>query len=119
MYIDAGPTRSGTGMTTVCDMGRGNGFYSLSIAKMVGKNRLVIGVDEQLEMLALLRNRTEEQGIENIVPILGSYHNPLLLPDSIDLVVMVDVNHKFSHPEQMLAAIRKSLKPDGLFFLVE
>ena len=32
---------------------------------------------------------------------------------------MVDVYHEFSHPEQMLAAIRQSLKPTGRVALVE
>jgi ubiquinone/menaquinone biosynthesis C-methylase UbiE len=35
------------------------------------------------------------------------------------MVLMVDVYHEFSHPEQMLASIRKSLKPDGVVVLVE
>ena len=104
---------------TVCDMGCGNGFYSLPIAKMLGPRGLVVGVDVQPEMLGFLRTRAESEGIENIVPILGSYHNPRIPPDSIDLVLMVDVYHEFSHPEQMLAAIRRSLKPDGLVVLVE
>jgi len=104
---------------TVCDMGCGNGFHSLQIAKMLGPSGLVIGVDVQAEMLGYLRERMEKQGIENVIPILGSYHNPRLPPNSIDLVLMVDVYHEFSHPEEMLAAIRKSLKPDGLVVLVE
>jgi hypothetical protein len=34
-------------------------------------------------------------------------------------MLMVDVYHEFSHPEEMLAAIRKSLKPSGRVALVE
>jgi len=67
----------------------------------------------------MMRKRIEEAGIENIVPILGSYHNPRLPRDTFDLVLMVDVYHEFSHPVQMLAAIRNSLKPDGVVVLVE
>lgn len=104
---------------TVCDMGCGNGFHSLQIAKMLGPGGLVIGVDVQAEMLNLLRDRMERQGVENVIPILGSYHNPRLPPNSIDLVLMVDVYHEFSHPEQMLAAVRESLKPEGMVVLVE
>ena len=104
---------------TICDMGCGNGFHSLQLAKMIGKKGIVVGVDVQPEMLSMMRRRMEEQGIENIIPILGSYHNPHLPPASIDLVLMVDVYHEFSHPEQMLAAIRASLKPDGRIVLVE
>ncbi len=103
----------------VCDMGCGNGYHTLQIAKMTGKDGLVIGVDVQPEMLGFLRERMEDQGVENVVPILGSYHDPRLPPETIDLVLMVDVYHEFSHPEQMLASMRKSLRPGGLIVLVE
>lgn len=104
---------------TICDMGCGNGFHSLAMAKMTGRSGLVLGVDVQPEMLGFLRERMESEGIENVVPILGSFHNPHLPPNTVDLVLMVDVYHEFSHPKEMLASIRKSLKPDGLVVLVE
>jgi len=104
---------------TICDMGCGNGFHSLAMAKMTGKNGLVLGVDVQPEMLGFLRERMESEGLENVVPILGSFHNPHLPPNTVDLLLMVDVYHEFSHPKEMLASIRKSLKPDGLVVLVE
>ncbi|MCH2180422.1 MAG: class I SAM-dependent methyltransferase [Mariniblastus sp.] len=103
----------------ICDMGCGNGFHTLRMAELTGKQGIVLGVDVQAEMLEYLRERSEEQGIENVVPILGSFHNPRLPPNSIDLVLLVDVYHEFSHPEQMLAAMRKSLTKDGLIVLVE
>ena len=37
----------------------------------------------------------------------------------MDLILCVDVYHEFSHPEQMLAAMRASLKPNGVVVLVE
>jgi ubiquinone/menaquinone biosynthesis C-methylase UbiE len=104
---------------TICDMGCGNGFHTLTLAKMVGPRGIVVGVDVQPEMLSFLRERMEEQGIENVIPILGSYHNPHLPPKSIDMILMVDVYHEFSHPQQMLAATRRSLKPDGVVVLAE
>ena len=100
---------------TVCDMGCGNGFHSLQIAEMVGEKGQVVGVDVQPEMLKLLRDRMEEKAIENVIPILGSFHNPRLPINSIDLILLVDVYHEFSHPEQMLEAMRKSLKPCLLY----
>ncbi len=103
----------------ICDMGCGNGFHALQLAQLVGENGIIYGVDIQPEMLGFLRERMEEKGIDNVVPVLGSVHNPRLPPATLDLVLMVDVYHEFSHPEQMLAAIRKSLKPDGLIVLVE
>lgn len=105
---------------TVCDMGCGNGFHTLKIAEMLGDNEgSVFAVDVQPMMLKMLRERLEEQGIENVVPILGSYHSPRLPSNSIDLILLVDVYHEFSHPVEMLAAMKKSLKKDGAIVLVE
>jgi len=104
---------------TVCDMGCGNGFHTLKMAKMTGPQGTVMAVDVQPEMLKLLRERTEKEGLENITPILGSFHNPRLPPNSIDLILLVDVYHEFSHPVTMLKAMRESLKPEGVIVLVE
>ncbi len=107
-----------TGMA-ICDMGCGNGFHTLKLAEMTGASGYVAGVDVQPQMLLLLRKRMEKTGIENVIPILGSYHNPRLPRASLDLVLLVDVYHEFSHPEQMLKAMRESLKPGGVIVLVE
>ncbi len=104
---------------TICDMGCGNGFYSLKLAEMVGPEGRILAVDIQSEMLRLLQARAEEQEIENIEPILGDIDNPKLPEGEIDLILCVDVYHEFSHPEEMLAAMHKSLKKEGRLVLLE
>lgn len=103
----------------VCDLGCGNGFYALRMAKQVGADGQVYGVDIQPEMLVMLRQRCEEQGITNVTPVLGSVHNPRLPKSSVDLILLVDVYHEFSHPELMLRAMRRALKPQGKVALLE
>jgi ubiquinone/menaquinone biosynthesis C-methylase UbiE len=103
----------------ICDMGCGNGFYTLPLAKLVGPKGKVVAVDIQREMLGLLRDRAREEKLRNIKLLHGDVADPHLEPNSCDLVLMVDVYHEFSHPEQMLAAIRQSLKPTGRVALVE
>lgn len=103
----------------VCDMGCGNGFYSLAMAAAVAPAGKVLAVDIQPEMLHLLELRAKERGVENIEPVLSSVVNPMLPVDSVDLLLMVDVYHEFSHPQQMLEGIRNSLKADGLVALLE
>jgi ubiquinone/menaquinone biosynthesis C-methylase UbiE len=104
---------------TVCDMGCGNGFYAVRIAKLLGERGKVIAVDIQREMLELLKERAEAERVTNIETVLGTIVDPKLPEASIDLMLLVDVYHEFSHPEEMLAAIRKSLKPSGRVALVE
>jgi ubiquinone/menaquinone biosynthesis C-methylase UbiE len=103
----------------ICDMGCGNGFYTLKLAQLTGKKGKVYAVDIQQEMLDMLQRRARAAKAENIVSLLGGETDPHLPENALDLVLMVDVYHEFSQPEAMLKSIRKSLKPDGRIALVE
>ena len=116
MMLDALGVEPGA---TVCDMGAGNGFYTLEMARMVGPEGLVYAVDIQPEMLRMLSRRAAQEGLGNIRLVLGSPIDPRLPVGEIDLVLCVDVYHEFSHPEAMLARIRDSLSEDGKLVLVE
>jgi len=104
---------------TVCDLGSGNGYHTLRMAHAVGETGRVYAVDIQEEFLAELRSRTKEAGLENIEPVLGNLVDPHLPPASVDLLLVVDVYHELSHPVEMLAAIRRVLKPGGRLAIVE
>jgi ubiquinone/menaquinone biosynthesis C-methylase UbiE len=104
---------------TVCDMGCGNGFYTVELARLVGPRGTVYAVDIQPEMLKMLALRAAAEGLTNIRPILGTPIDPRLPRSRIDLVLCVDVYHEFSHPEAMLARIREGLADGGRVALVE
>jgi SAM-dependent methyltransferase len=95
---------------TICDMGCGNGFYTLELARRVGPTGVVYAVDIQPEMLRMLAEVAGREGLTNIRPVLGTV---------IDLCLCVDVYHEFSHPDAMLARIRESLADGGRLALVE
>jgi len=104
---------------SICDMGCGNGFHTMPLAKEVGETGKIYAVDVQPEMIEMLKQNLDVKGIKNVVPIVGAYHDPKLPPNSCDQILLVDVYHEFSHPVQMLAAMRKALKPNGQLVLVE
>ena len=104
---------------TVADIGCGNGFYSIPIAKIVGEQGRVLAVDIQPEMLRLLEDRGKDEELSNLELIHSTPIDPGLPKAAVDVVLCVDVYHEFSHPEQMLAAIRQSLKPNGVLVLAE
>jgi 2-polyprenyl-3-methyl-5-hydroxy-6-metoxy-1,4-benzoquinol methylase len=103
----------------VCDMGCGNGFYTLQLAKLVGDTGRVLAVDIQPEMLHLLSERAKEAELANIEAIQGTPIDPKLPERGVDLILLVDVYHEFSHPEAMLKAMRRALKPGGRIALAE
>ncbi|MDB6133565.1 MAG: Methyltransferase type 11 [Verrucomicrobiales bacterium] len=104
---------------TICDLGCGNGYHSLTMSGMVGEKGKILAVDIQQPMLDMLGARAKGRGIDNIRTILGASHDPRLPEASCDLILLVDVYHELSHPEQQLQAMHKALKPDGMVALVE
>lgn len=103
----------------VCDFGCGNGYHSLQLAKRVGPTGAVHAIDIQPEMLEMLRERAGPRGLANIKPVLATEDESGLPPDTFDMVLMVDVYHELANPAEILAAVHKSLKPDGRLVLVE
>ena len=104
---------------SVCDLGCGNGFYTLMLARRVGSKGQVYAVDIQNEMLHLLSERAKAADLANIKPVLGTRVDPHLPEHALDLVLLVDVYHELSNPEEMLKAIRVALKPHGRLVLGE
>ena len=102
----------------VADIGAGTGYFSFRIANQVPQGK-VLAVDIQPEMLTLIEQRKQEQGIGNIDGILGQIDNPNLPPNSIDAAIMVDAYHEFSHPYEMIKGIYEALRPGGRIFLLE
>jgi len=104
---------------TVADIGAGSGFITLRMAKIVGPMGKVYASDIQAGMLTLLQQNMARAKVDNVVPVLGTFDDPKLPADSIDLAIMVDVYHEFSEPQKMLQRIRTALKADGRLVLLE
>jgi SAM-dependent methyltransferase len=102
----------------VADIGAGTGYFTFPIAARVPEGR-VLAVDIQPEMLAMIEARKGNGGEDNVETILGGVTDPGLAPASVDLILIVDAYHEFSHPREMGAAMRAALKPGGRLVLVE
>ena len=103
----------------VADIGVGTGYIARRIAPKIGDTGTVYGVDIQQEMLDLLAEKMTEAGITNVKGVLGTITDPKLPPNSVDLAIMVDVYHEFSHPYEMLQNICSALKTGGRIAFVE
>jgi precorrin-6B methylase 2 len=104
---------------TVVDMGAGSGYYTFPMAAKVGPKGKVLAVDIQKEMLDIIRRRMRALEVNNVEPVKGTIDDPNLKPNSVDLILMVDVYHEFSHPYEMTTKMVEALKPGGLLVFVE
>jgi ubiquinone/menaquinone biosynthesis C-methylase UbiE len=102
----------------VADVGAGTGFFSIPIAERVPRGK-VLAVDIQQEMLDIIERRKLAGAPENIETVLGTITDPKLPPNGVDLILIVDAYHEFSHPYEMGVAMFESLKAGGRLVLIE
>ena len=105
--------------SAVADIGAGSGAITWRLAERVGPTGKVYANDIQPRMLELLRQNMAQRKIVNVEPVLGTVDDPKLPPSSVDLELLIDVYHEFSHPQEMLRHLRESLKPEGRLVLLE
>jgi ubiquinone/menaquinone biosynthesis C-methylase UbiE len=119
----------------VADVGAGSGYFTFPMARKVGLKGTVYAVDVQKEMLAIIQRKRSTRlrfavpmGVRymidvpkvlNVEPVLGTITDPKLPAGKVDLILMVDVYHEFSHPYEMTEAMTKALKPGGQLVFVE
>jgi SAM-dependent methyltransferase len=103
---------------TIADIGAGSGYHVFRMAP-VAKNGLVYAVDIQVEMLKAIQKTKKLKKVANVETVLGNEKSINLPKHSIDKILMVDVYHEFNFPAEMIASIKKALKPNGRLFLIE
>lgn len=104
--------------SVVADIGAGSGYYTFRIAPLVPEGK-VYAVEIQDDAIDYLNNQSNELGFDNVFTIKGEEKSPNLPEGEVDLVIMVDVYHELSYPQEMLQSIYNSLKPDGKILLLE
>jgi SAM-dependent methyltransferase len=102
----------------VADLGAGTGYFSFPIARQVPAGK-VLAVDIEPEMLRLIEQRKSDEKVGNIDTLLASETHPNIPKGSVDLVLLVDAHHEFSHPREVMDGVVKGLKPGGRVVLVE
>jgi ubiquinone/menaquinone biosynthesis C-methylase UbiE len=103
----------------VADIGCGTGYLSFPMAQKVGPKGKVYAEEIQDEMLTIVKAKSKQYKIDNVVPWLGTTTDPKLPAKTIDLILLVDVYHEFDKPYEMTAAMLKSLKDGGRIVFVE
>jgi ubiquinone/menaquinone biosynthesis C-methylase UbiE len=103
----------------VADMGSGTGYFTWRLAQKVGPEGKVFAVDVQQAMLDLTAATLKKRQLSNVQLVLGKETDPRLPAASLDMVLIANSYHEFSQPEAMIAAVNRSLKPNGRLVVIE
>lgn len=104
---------------TVADIGAGSGYHVFLMSPLVGETGKVIASDIQPEMLELITAKARKRDVKNVETVRGTETDPKLPRSAVDLILMVDVYHEFSHPFEMAEKLVAALKPGGRLVFVE
>jgi ubiquinone/menaquinone biosynthesis C-methylase UbiE len=105
-----------TQTSVVCDIGAGTGYFALRLAKLAAQ---VYAVDVEPQLLSLLRDRVASAGLQNVTPVLGLPHDPLIPAAVCDLVLVVNVFHHVPEKTAYLRRLRAALRPGGRVAIID
>ena len=102
----------------LADIGAGSGYFSFLLAPLVPEGR-VIAVDIQQQMLDFIEGKKKLRQVSNVETLLGTIEDTKLPASEVDLVILVDAYHEFSHPREMMESVVEGLKPGGRVIFLE
>ncbi len=102
---------------TVLDLCCGDGWFTAPLARMTGGR--CYGLDLDPDMLAQAREEVARAGTRVAGWITGDARDlPALLPEKVDFVLIANTFHGVPDQAALAAAVAATLKPDGLFAIV-
>ena len=104
---------------SVADVGAGEGYYTVRLARVVGPKGRVLAEDIIPDVRDELSDRIQRERLDNVAVKLGTADNPMLPSASFDRVFLVHMYHEVASPYAFLWHLREGVKPDGLVVVVD
>ena len=104
---------------SVADVGAGEGYYTVRLARVVGAKGRVLAEDIVPDVRDGLSDRVQRERLDNVAVKLGTADNPMLPPASFDRVFLVHMYHEVQAPYAFLWHLREGVKPAGLVVVVD
>lgn len=104
---------------TGLDMGCGPGFFSIEIAKMIGRNGKVYSVDFQEGMLNQIKKKIKGTELEKRIHLIKSDGDNFVVPAKVDFILAFYMIHEVSDKENLFKLLKNILNENGRFLIVE
>lgn len=104
---------------TVLDVGCGPGFFSIEIAKMVGKNGKVFSIDMQEGMLQKIRSKIKGTELEKRIELVKCEQDKIVVPEKVDFILAFYMVHEVPDKEKLFQQLKNILNENGKFLIVE
>ena len=103
----------------VMDIGPGQGYFTIPMARMVGAGGQVACIDIQAKMLSLLKSRAEKAGVGDRVVCKLVTDTEFGLDSEMDFALTFWMVHEVPDKQKLIQSIYKALKPNGRLLIAE
>ena len=104
---------------TVIDMGCGPGFFTIDMAKLVGREGKVIAVDLQAHMLSKVKRKAEKHGVSDRITFHQCESKAVGLNTEADFILAYYMVHESPDAKALLEELGGNLKENGKLLVVE
>ena len=104
---------------TVLDVGCGPGFFSLDMARMVGKTGRVIAADMQEGMLQIVKEKIKGTELDERILLHKCGENNIGVSEPVDFVLLFYMVHEVLNQEHFFKEIGTILQQQGQVLIVE
>jgi ubiquinone/menaquinone biosynthesis C-methylase UbiE len=102
----------------VADLGAGPGYFTFRLARAVGPLGRVYAVDTDPDMSFLVTEAAARDDVRNVAVVEAADDDPML-PQPVDLVLVVNAFHHLPVPATYLTTLSKYLRPGGRIAIIE
>jgi predicted methyltransferase len=104
---------------SIADIGAGEGYYTVRLSPLVGRQGRVLAQDIVPETRDNLARRVTRENFENVFVKLGEPNDPKLPERSFDRVMLIHMYHEIERPSEFLWHVRGALKNTGSVVVVD
>ena len=100
-----------------CDIGAGTGIFTIPAAQITAAH--VYALDMSADMLKIITDKSDVLGLDHIHTIKADTPPYPIQDNTCDIVLMCTVLHEIDDKAALMQEIRRILKPDGRFAVIE
>ena len=104
---------------SVADIGAGEGYYTVRLAPLLGREGRILAQDIVPETRDNLARRVTRENLHNVAVKLGEPNDPKLPERSFDRVLLIHMYHEIERPSEFLWHVRAALKNGGSVVVVD
>jgi ubiquinone/menaquinone biosynthesis C-methylase UbiE len=103
----------------VADIGAGKGYYTVRLARRLGRDATIYAEDISADYLHELEARLRRERISGVKIVVGVPRDPRLPAASIDVAILSHVYHEIENPYEFFYNLHRSLAPQARVAIID